>query len=96
MSSCRSFYVLPKGSWSPMIAEHFWEHTQLPCCISFKRAKVHKEGSIYICVIGRCTICGSNFKGVIGEKPIGNSRYLYFNFIILKLNVHLHTILKTV
>jgi len=80
MSSCRSFYVLPKGSWSPWIAEHFWEHTQLPCCISFKRAKVHKEGSIYICVIGRCTVCGSNFKGVIGEKPIGNSRYILISF----------------
>lgn len=76
MSSCRSFYVLPKGSWSPMISEHFWEHTQMPCCISFKRAKVHNEGTIHICVIGRCSVYRSNFKGIIGEKPIEKSWYI--------------------
>jgi len=27
MRSCRSYYVLPKGAWTPLLAEHFWEHT---------------------------------------------------------------------
>ncbi|CAI6369605.1 unnamed protein product [Macrosiphum euphorbiae] len=73
MRSCRSYYVLPKGSWTPLLAEHFWEHTNLPCCISFKRAKVFTEGNVYICVIGRCSICCSHFKGFVKEKPSGNS-----------------------
>lgn len=76
MRSCRSYYVLPKGSWTPLLAEHFWEHTNLPCCISFKRAKVFTEGNVYICVIGRCSICCSHFKGIVKEKPSGNSRFV--------------------
>lgn len=84
MRSCRSYYVLPKGSWTPLLAEHFWDHTNLPCCISFKRAKVFTEGNVYICVIGRCSICCSHFKGIVKEKPSGNSRFvklITFNII---------------
>ncbi|CAI6369604.1 unnamed protein product [Macrosiphum euphorbiae] len=62
-----------RSSWTPLLAEHFWEHTNLPCCISFKRAKVFTEGNVYICVIGRCSICCSHFKGFVKEKPSGNS-----------------------
>jgi len=31
----RSYYILPENSWTPLLAEHFWIHTHLQCCISF-------------------------------------------------------------
>lgn len=76
MSNGRIYNVLPKNMWTPIVSEHFWIHTQLPCCLSFRRAKVYPTGSTYIVVIGRCTICNSQFKGVVEDKPSGNSRYL--------------------
>lgn len=60
LNSVRSYYALPKGSWTSLLAEFFWEHTKLPCCIAFKRAKVYEYGNSYITIDGRCSIC-SNF-----------------------------------
>lgn len=73
-NSARSYYILPKGSWTSLLAELFWEHTKLPCCIAFKRAKVYAYGSTYITVDGRCSVCGSTFKGIVSDKPSENSR----------------------
>jgi len=74
-NSFRSYLVLPKGSWTNILAEHIiWMHTNLPCCIAFRRAKVTDEGNHFIVVDGRCTICYSYFKGVIFERPSENSR----------------------
>jgi len=66
--------VLPKNVWTPVLAEHFWVHTQLPCTLSFRRAKVNPSGMKYISVVGRCTTCDSKFFGCIREAPLGNSR----------------------
>jgi len=71
----RSYYILPKNSWTPLLAEHFWIHTHLQCCISFRRAKVYPNGSNYVVVVGRCISCESKFKGIIIDKPPGNARY---------------------
>lgn len=68
------YNVLPKNMWTPVIAEHFWIHTQLPCCLTFQRSKVFPNGSNYVIVLGKCKICESNFKGIIIEKPPENSR----------------------
>lgn len=92
MKSFRSYHVLPKGSWTPILAEHFWEHTNFPCCLSFKRAKVFAEGNVYICVIGKCSICDSHFKGIVKEKPSENSRFvlvvnLLNKYFILFINI---------
>jgi len=62
--SVRTYMTLPKGEWSHIIAEHFWELTHLQCCLTFKLAKVYKEGKFYFLIFGRCKICESNFKGV--------------------------------
>lgn len=70
----KSYEVLPKNTWTPIIAEHFWIHTKLPCCLSFRRAKVSLNGDNYISIIGRCTACSSYFKGIISEKPPENAR----------------------
>lgn len=74
MMSSRSYYVLPKSSWTPVLAEHFWVHTQLPCVLSFRRAKVYPNGSAYIHVVARCSVCDSKFNGLVEEKPPGNSK----------------------
>lgn len=70
----KSYMVLPKNVWTPVLAEHFWVHTQLPCTLSFRRAKVNPSGMKYISVVGRCTTCDSKFFGCIREAPLGNSR----------------------
>jgi len=70
----RTYMALPKGEWSHIIAEHFWELTHLQCCLTFKRAKVYPAGQFYVHIFGRCKICKSNFKGVIHHEPSPNSR----------------------
>jgi len=70
----RLYYSFQKCNWSPILAEHFWEHTKLPCCLTFRRNKVTPNGNNYAVVVGRCSICGSNFKGIIHDRPSDNSR----------------------
>jgi len=67
------YEVLPKNTWSPLIAEHFWVHTRLACCLSFRRAKI-SSGSNYVSNVGRCTICQSYFKVIVSEKPAEQAR----------------------
>lgn len=82
LRSSRSYYVLPKGCWTPILVEHFLIHTTLPCCISFWRAIVLNDGNIYLKIIGQYTIYSSNFEGIISQKPVGNSRYVFIIWII--------------
>lgn len=70
----RSYLVLPKGTWTPILAEHFWIHTELPCNLSFKRAKVCPIGQVYIKVVGRCSVCESNFEGSVLQRPAENTK----------------------
>jgi len=70
----RTYTVLLSGEWSHIIAEHFCELTHLQCCLVFKRAKVYPIGEVYLCIVGRCKMCNSNFKGIVGHKPSPNSR----------------------
>jgi len=87
----RTFNVLPKKLWTPVVAEHFWIHTQLPCCLSFQRSKVYPSGSNYVVIVGRCTICESYLKGIIAEKPPENARYLGF-FCINNSNIYFNAL----
>lgn len=84
-NSSRSYLVLPKGEWTALIAEHIWMHTNLPCCIAFRRAKVNDQGNDYIVVVGRCSTCNSYFRGVISEMPSENSRFVFsIIYLIIK------------
>ncbi|KAF0741946.1 CCHC-type domain-containing protein, partial [Aphis craccivora] len=76
MQNSKLYYSFPKCNWTPILAEHFWEHTRLPCCLSFRRGKVTPNGNNYAVVVARCSICGSNFKGIISDRPYENSRVL--------------------
>jgi len=40
----------------------------------FRRAKVLSNGENYVSVVGRCSVCGSFFKGIVSEKPPENAR----------------------
>lgn len=73
LQNIKYYEVLPKKTWSPIIAEHFWIHTRLACCLSFRRAKV-SSSSNYVSIVGRCTICESYFNGIVSEKPPENAR----------------------
>lgn len=45
----RNYMILPKGEWSHIIAEPFWEHTRLQCCLIFKRAKfIQMDKSMFL------------------------------------------------
>lgn len=72
--SSRPYWVLPKGKWPSILAEHFWMHTKLPCCLAFKRSKVYEDGENYITTIGKCSICRSHFDGYISDKPANDSK----------------------
>lgn len=74
MQSTRSYYILPEGTWTPILAEHFWTHFQLPCCLSFRRGKMYPSGSVYIHVVGRCSICDFRFNGTVFDKPPGGAK----------------------
>lgn len=80
----RCYYALPKSNWTLVVAEHFWEHTRLKCCLAFRRAKVTKGGNYYVVIVGRCSICQSHFKGTISERPGVNSRYVIFFLTFVK------------
>lgn len=67
----KTYEVLPKKKWTPLTAEHFLIHTLFPCCLSFRRAKVLSNGENYV---GRFSVCGSYFKGIVSEKPPENAR----------------------
>ncbi|KAE9522169.1 hypothetical protein AGLY_017429, partial [Aphis glycines] len=86
--SCRSHQVLQKNQWTPILAEHFWIHTQLPCCISFQRSYVYPHENHFITVIGRCFVCSSHFKGVILNQPSENARVLMECTYTGNFNVH--------
>ncbi|XP_025413491.1 uncharacterized protein LOC112685738 [Sipha flava] len=79
LKTCKSYHTLTKNQWSPILAEHFWIHTRLPCCLSFQKANVHPQGSNFVTVIARCSICGSHFKGIVAERPLDSARY-FINF----------------
>lgn len=76
----KMYHALPKNQWTPVLAEHFWIHTQLPCCLSFRRAHMFPNGNKYVTVIGRCSVCDSHFKGVILNNPPENARYFYIKY----------------
>jgi len=70
----KTYYALTKNQWTPILAEHFWAHTQLLCYLSFRKANVHPHGTNFETVFGRCSVCSSFFKGIISEKLLDEER----------------------
>jgi len=55
--------------WSNIIQEHFFSHTRLPCCLTFKKAYVSLNGKFLLTIRGRCSDCGSIFDDVVSDIP---------------------------
>lgn len=70
----RSYQTLKCNVWAPLIHEHFFEQTRLPCTIVYKKAKIYNNGNVYLDILGYCSTCLSNFKGVVDKQPEPNSR----------------------
>ncbi|KAL4103560.1 hypothetical protein QTP88_018921 [Uroleucon formosanum] len=64
--SSRIYHVLPKNTWTPLLAEHFWEHTQVTLLSLFS----------YIKIFGKCTICDSYFEDIVYKRPLATERVL--------------------
>lgn len=84
----RYYYAMPKLGWTPILAEHFLEHTRLKCCLAFRRAKVTPGGKDYVVVVGKCSTCQSYFKGTISERPNVNSRFILFISMIIYIFIY--------
>lgn len=44
----KEYTVLPLQKWSSIIYSHLWNHTKLPCSLTFKRARVYSFGETFI------------------------------------------------
>lgn len=69
-SMTREYQTLKPYEWSPIIHSYFYALTKLPCCISYKNAKVCPNGEIFLKINGKCTVCLSNFQGVVIDQPL--------------------------
>ncbi|KAF0712896.1 Uncharacterized protein FWK35_00028060 [Aphis craccivora] len=45
-NQAKNYMTLPRGEWTHVIAEHFWEHTHLQYCLVLKQAKVYPIGEV--------------------------------------------------
>jgi len=70
----RTYQTFKCNIWAPLIHEHFFEQTRLPCTIVYKRAKMYNNGNVFLNILGYCSTCLSNFKGVVDKRPETNSR----------------------
>lgn len=65
----RTYQVMSPYNWSNIIQEHFFLHTRLPCCLTFKKANVSLSSNFFLTIRGRCSDCGSIFDGVVNDTP---------------------------
>jgi len=70
----REYLVLKQNVWTSIIHEHFFEKTRLSCPIDYKRAKIFTNRTIFLNIIGHCSLCLSNFKGIESKSPETDSR----------------------
>lgn len=70
----KMYNVLTPFEWSNVVQDHFFLHTKLPCSLRFKKANISLHGVVYISLLGRCSDCGSIFKGEIDSIPATDTR----------------------
>lgn len=65
----RTYETLNKG-WTDVIAVELWKGLKLPCCFSFKTAKLNdNDGEIYLKFWGKCSECGTLINAYSVNKP---------------------------
>lgn len=70
----KMYKVMTPYEWSNVVQDHFFLHTQLPCSLTFKKANVTTHGIVYLSLVGRCSDCGSIFKGTVDTIPASDVR----------------------
>lgn len=87
--SSRKYKIFSPNRWTPIIAENFYLHTKLTCCLSFKRAKIYESGECYAISKATCSDCGSRLSVTIENEPKENSKVLLLcTYIGEYLNCH--------
>lgn len=79
-SHYRVYSVLKPNVWTPVIHTHLVEQTRLSCPIVYKRAKIYKDGNIFMDIIGHCSMCQSNLKGILNKKPESTDERVIIHF----------------
>lgn len=75
----RTHNVLTPYEWSNVIQQHFFLHTRLPCCLTFKKRPVISfSGIVFLTVQGQCLECSSSFQGTIDSVPAVDTRFVYY------------------
>lgn len=72
----RTYSVLKSGRWADVIASHFWDHTSLPCALTFKRARIYNDPSCFLYICAFCKSCKSHLEGKIPTQPMENKRVM--------------------
>lgn len=70
----KTYKIMTPYEWSNIVQDHFFLHTRLPCSITFKKANVTSSGIVYVSLVGRCSDCGSIFKGTVDSIPASSTR----------------------
>lgn len=70
----KTYKIMTPYEWSNVVQDHFFLHTRLPCSLTFKKANVKSYGIVYLSLVGRCSDCGSMFKGTVDTIPASGVR----------------------
>jgi len=70
----KTYKIMTPYEWSNVVQDHFFLHTKLPCSLTFKKANVTSYGIVYLSLVGRCSDCGSIFKGTVETIPASGIR----------------------
>lgn len=76
----RTYSILKPNIWTPIMHTHLVEQTRLSCPIIYKRAKIYKNGNIYMDIIGHCPTCQSNLKEILNNKPESSDARVIIHF----------------
>lgn len=73
----KTYNRLTPYEWSNVIQEHFFLHTRLPCCLTFKkRPVISYSGVNFLTIEGQCSECSSSFQGTIDAVPVVDTRFV--------------------
>lgn len=73
-TSERTYRILEPGQWTSVIHDHIYEQIKIICKLVYKRAKVYNSGKNFLVIDGSCSVCQSNFKGILEKEPDIDSR----------------------
>ncbi len=71
LGNTRNYYILQPFVWASIIDSHIYQELKIPCCITYKRAKVFPASDdCFLKIIGTCKECKSTFCGTLEKEPM--------------------------